>query len=86
MQLKPTDGSDDTWIMLIFSVSVCAHSHSFQAAQSEKHPVWRRNAGLTVSGKGFHKINQIWSIQKNRKYRSKHGSSHGTRWNFIGSS
>lgn len=54
MQLKPTDGSDDTWIMLIFSDSECddelqaAHTHSFQAAESEKHKVRRRNAGFTV--------------------------------------
>lgn len=36
MQLKPTDGRDDTWIMLIFSDCECDDDPQavFQAAQS----------------------------------------------------
>lgn len=51
MQLKPTDGSDDTRIMLIFSDCECddepqaAHTHSFQAAESEEGTLGLLSAG-----------------------------------------
>lgn len=52
MQLKPTDGRDDTWIMLIFSDSECdnelraAHTHSFQAAECGEGTLDLLSAGL----------------------------------------